>query len=153
MKTPLKLTLVLLGAAPLMPALFATQSAYARPANVAVHTPKPGSKERAAIMDAIRVPVQRFHKGKRPTFTYVDNFRVGGGWAHLSAVTVDSKNKPLGPDPEEPYMGMSALLKLVKGQWKVVEWSYHGDVIQIDWALKHPDVPLNVLGLKPSDVR
>ncbi len=149
----LRLGLVLLGALPLAPALLATQIACARPANVAVHTPKPGSKERGAIMNALRVPVQKFHKGKRPTFTYVDNFRVGGGWAHLSAMTVDGKGKPLGPDPEQPYIGLSALLKLQNGKWRVVEWSYHGDVIQIDWALKHPDVPLNVLGLKPSDLR
>ena len=148
-----RLGLVLLGALPLAPALMTTQNAYARPANVAVHTPKPGSKERSAIMDALRVPVQKFHKGKKPTFTYVDNFRVGGGWAHLSATTVDSKGKPLGPDPEEPYMGLSALLKLQNGKWRVVEWAYHGDVIQIDWAGKHPDVPLNILGLKKSDLQ
>ena len=104
-------------------------------------------------MDALRVPVQKSFKGKKPTFTYVDNFRVGGGWAHLSATTVDSKGKPLGPDPEDPYMGLSALLKKVNGNWRVVEWSYHGDVIQIEWAQKHRDVPLNILGLKPSDLQ
>lgn len=149
-----KLSLVLLGAvAASAPALFSAQTAYARPANVAIHTPKAGSKERSAIMNALRVPVQRFHKGKKPTFTYVNNFRVGGGWAHLTATTVDSKGKPLGPDPEEPYMNLSALLKLSNGKWRVVEWSYHGDVIQIDWAGKHRDVPLNILGLKQSDLQ
>ena len=153
MNNQLKFALVLLTAAPIAPALLTAQTAQARPTNVAVRTPKPGSKERGAIMNALRVPVQKFHKGKKPTFTNVDSFRVGGGWAHLSAMTVDSKGKPLGPDPEEPYMQLSALLKLVKGQWKVVEWSYHGDVIQGEWAKKHRDVPLNVLGLKPSDVR
>ncbi len=148
-----RLGLVLLGALPLAPALLTTQTALARPANVAVHTPKAGSKERSAIMNALRVPVQRSHGGKRPTFTHVDNFRVGGGWAHLSAITVDSKGKPLGPDPEQPYMGLSALLKRVNGKWRVVTWSYHGDVIQIEWARKYPGVPLNILGLKPSDLR
>lgn len=148
-----RLGLVLLAVAASAPAFVATQTAYARPDNVAVHTPKPGSKERSAIMNALRVPVQRFHKGKKPTFTYVSNFRVGGNWAHLSATTVDSKGKPLGPDPEEPYMNLSALLKQVNGKWRVVEWAYHGDVIQIDWAQKHPQVPLNIFGLKPSDLQ
>lgn len=153
MKNNFRLGWVLLGALPLAPALLATQSAYARPANVAVHTPKPGSKERSAIMNALRGPVQRFHKGKKPTFTYVKNFRVGGGWAHLTAMTVDSKGKPLGPDPEQPYMNLSALLKKVNGTWRVVEWSYHGDVIQIEWARTYPSVPLNILGLKKSDLQ
>ena len=153
MKNHLRLGLVLLGALPLAPAMLCAQIACARPANVAVHTPKPGSKERSAIMNVLRVPVQKFHKGKRPTFTNVDNFRVGGSWAHLSAITVDSKGKPLGPDPEQPYMSLSALLHLEKGKWRVVEWAYHGDVIQIDWAQKHPGVPLNILGVKQSDLR
>ena len=153
MKNQLKFALVLLSAAPLAPALLATQTAYARPANVKVRTPKPGSKERNLIMNALRLPVTKFHKGKRVTFTRVNNFRVGGGWAHLSAQTVDAKNKALGPSPDEPYMTLSALLKWQNGAWRVVDWSYHGDVIQIDWARKHPDVPLNILGLKASDIR
>lgn len=143
---------VLLGALPLAPALLATQSAQARPANVAVHTPKPGSRERSAIMDALRVPVQKSYKGKKPTFTSVDEFRVGGGWAHLSAMTVDSKGKPLAPDPDSPYMPLTALLHMEKGRWRVVEWIYAGDVIQIEWARKYPKVPLNVLCLKQSDL-
>ena len=150
MSTKFKLGFVLLGALPLAPALLSTQAVYARPANVAIHTPKPGSRERSAIMDALRVPVQKYHKGKRPTFTYVDNFRVGGGWAHLSCQVVDSKGRPL---ETEMQLDFSALLKWEKGKWRVVEWSYHGDVIQIEWAQRHRDVPLNVLGLKPSDVR
>ena len=150
MKTQLKFALVLLGAAPLAPALLTTQVAHARPANVPLHTPKPGSKERGAIMNALRVPLQKHHKGKRPTFTSVDGFRVGGGWAHLSCLVVDSKGKPI--DPEMNF-DLVALLHLVKGQWKVVEWAYAGDVVEIGWAKDHPDVPLNVLGVKPSDVR
>lgn len=146
----LKLGWVLLGALPLAPALLATQTAFARPANVAVHTPKAGSRERSAIMNALRVPVQKFHKGKRPTFTNVNSFRVGGGWAHLSCEVVDSKGRPL---ETEMQLDFSALLKLEKGKWRVVEWAYHGDVVQIGWAMAHPSVPLNILGLKPSDLR
>ena len=150
MRNHLCLGLVLLGVLPLAPALLNAQVALARPADVAVHTPKPGSKERSAIMDALRAPVQKFYKGKRPTFTGVDAFRVGGGWAHLSAEVVDSKGRPM---ETEMQLDFSALLHLEKGKWRVVEWAYHGDVIQIDWAQKHPSVPLSVLGLRPSDVR
>ncbi len=146
----LKLSLVLLGVAASAPALFTAQIAYARPANVAVHTPKPGSVERSAIMNALRVPVQKSYHGRRPTFTDVRDFRVGGGWAHLSCEVVDSKGRPM---ETEMQLDFSALLHLVNGKWHVVEWAYHGDVIEIDWAHKHPDVPLNVLGLKPSDLR
>ena len=153
MKNQLKFALVLLSAAPLAPALLATQTAYARPANVKVRTPKPGSKERNLIMNALRIPVTKFHKGRRVTFTNVNQFRVGGGWAHLSAQTVDANNKPLGPDPEMPYTPLVALLKWQNGGWRVVEWNYPSDVIQIDWARKHRDVPLNILGLKASDIR
>ncbi len=148
-----RLGLVLMSVLPLAPAPLTTKIAHARPVNVAVQTPKPGSRERSAIMNALRVPVQKFHKGKKPTFTGVDGFRVGGGWAHLNATTVDSKDKPLGPDPEEPYMNLSALLHLEKGKWRVVTWAYHGDVIEIDWAQNYPKVPLNIWGLKPSDLR
>lgn len=116
MKNQLKLSLLLLGVAASAPALLSTQIAFARPANVAVHTPKPGSRERNAIMDALRVPVQKFHKGEKPTFTYVDEFRVGGGWAHLSAQTVDSKGKPMGADPEMGNLPLTALLHMEKGQ-------------------------------------
>ena len=145
-----RLGLVLLGALPLAPAMLSAQTAYARPANVAIHTPKVGSTERKAIMDALRVPVQKASNGRRPTFTGVREFRVGGGWAHLSCAVIDSKGKPMEP---EMQLDCSALLHRVNGKWRVVEWAYHGDVIEIEWAHKHPDVPLNVLGLKPSDLR
>ena len=150
MKNQFKVSLLLLGVAASAPALLATQTAHARPANVAVHTPKPGSAERSAIMNALRVPVQKSYHGRRPTFTNVRDFRVGGGWAHLSCAVVDSKGKPFDP---EMQLDLSALLHLEKGKWRVVEWVYAGDVIEIDWAHKYPNVPLNVLGLKPSDVR
>ena len=150
MKTQFKFALILLGAAPIVPALLAPQTAHARPADVPVRTPKPGSAERAAILDAVRKPLQKFHKGQRPTFADVHSFRAGGGWVHLSANVVGDDGKPMG---EMGELDFSALLKWQKSGWKVVEWSYHGDVVQIGWADKHPNVPLNVLGLKPSDVR
>ena len=145
MKHKLALGWVLLGAAPLAPAL--TICASARPANVPLHTPRPGSRERAAIMNAARIPATKHYGGKRVTFTSVNSFRVGGGWAHFSANPVDSQGRPLGE------LDFSALLHLEQGKWRVVEWAEHGDVIQIDWAKEHPNVPLNVLGLRPSDVR
>lgn len=147
MKIKFALALALLAAAPLAPALMIY--AQARPANVAVRTPKPGSKERAAIMNALRVPLTQFHKGKRVTFTGVEEFRVGGGWAFLMCLPVDDKGKNLGPR-DLPFL--TALLRYQKGKWSAVEWAYAGDVVQIGWARKHADVPLNVLGLKPSDL-
>lgn len=142
------LGLALTIATPLSVTVLSAVPAYARAANAPIRTPKPGSRERAAIMNALRVPVAK-EEGKRPTFTNVRNFRVGGGWAFLDCNAVDSKGHLLGP---RDLPDMSALLKWNKGKWKVVEWGFHGDVVQIGWAMDHPDVPLNVLGLKPSDL-
>ena len=148
MKPKFLLGLLLLSAAPLTPALQSV--AHARPANVKTYTPKPGSRERTAIMNALRVPVQKFLKGKRPTFTEVSNFRVGGGWAFLDATTVDSKGKYLGIP--EFTSSLSALLHLEKGKWRVLEWDYFTDVGWHSWAVEHPSVPLNILGMTPRDL-
>ena len=153
MKIRLRLTLIMACASLVAPALLMAPLAHAplahaRPANVKIHTPKPGTQERAAIMNALRVPVTKYHKGKRVTFTQVDEFRVGGGWAHLGCVPVDDKGRQLG-DRELPYL--TALLHLEKGQWRVKEYVYAGDVVEISWAKKYASVPLNVLGIKASD--
>ena len=151
MKPQIVLGFVVLCAAPLAPML--TNYARANPAKVALHTPKPGSRERAAIMDALRVPVQKYHKGVRPTFTNVFDFRVGGGWAFLGATTVDGKGKSLGMfDDADITDSIYALLHLEKGKWRVMEWGYFTDVGWFPWAVEHPNVPLNVLGMKPSDM-
>ena len=145
MKNKFAIGLVLSCALPLAPALLTTQAAQARPADVPIHTPKAGSKERVTILNALRIPVTKYHKGKRITFTNVEPFNVGGGWAYVFCRPADSKGKSLGPR-DLPYL--SALLRFKKGKWSVAEWSYAGDVVQNDWIRRHADLPYNVVGLE-----
>src|SRR4028118_2162637 len=93
----------------LLSILMSTQVAFAKP-----YTPNAGSKERKAIMDALRKPIIREAK-TRPTFI-VNYLKVDNGWAFTQVRAVDSKGKALGPD----YMDGSvhALLRKVKNQWE-----------------------------------
>ena len=150
MKPTFALATILLGAAPL--SLIGV--AHARPATVKVHAPKPGSRERAAITDAARVPVGELFQGRRVHFVGVKAFRVGGGWAHFYAQTFDDDGQRLEPDGDDnSTLGVTMLLHLEAGRWEVLEWAYVADVIEIEWAKAHSDCPLSVLGLKPSDLR
>ena len=100
-------------------------------------TPKPGSALRKKVLDALRIPVTKFNKGQRITFTSVD-LRVQNGWAYVQAATVDDKGKRVGP----PFTNfVSGLLHQKGPTWSVTEWAYATDVISIDWEQKHPQVP------------
>ena len=81
------------------------------------------------MMDALRVPVQKYHQGVRPTFTNVHDLRVGGGWAFSGATTVDGKGKSLGMlDDADTTDDIYALLHQEKGKWRVMEWDYFTEV-------------------------
>lgn len=123
--------------APLLGVVALAQTTPALAKDSAIYTPKPGSRERKAILDTLRKPVTKFNHGKTITFTRVD-MKVSNGWAYVSASTVDAKNKPIGP---EFTTDLSALLEQTHGTWKVLEWAYHSDVISIEWERKHPAVP------------
>ena len=148
MKNKIALGLVLSCALPLAPALLTISVAQARPANVKTHTPKAGSKERVTILNALRIPVTKYHGGKRITFYDVEPFNVGGGWAYVYCRPADSKGRSLGPR-DLPYL--SALLHLEKGKWRVLEYTYAGDVVQNDWIRKYSGLPYNVVGLESGE--
>ena len=92
-----------------------------------VHTPEKGSAERKAILDALRVPVEKELKQKIQFA--IDNFNVSGNWAFISG-------EPQNANGERPnYKGTEyqeaidadmfdnnffALLKKTGGKWKVV---------------------------------
>ena len=120
-------------------ALVFAQSAY---------TPKPGSKERAAIMEALRVPAKR-DLGRTVIFN-VDVLRVVDDWAfaRVSPTMPDGseidysrtkfrKQVELGAfDPQG-----EALLRQTVDGWDVVEWTFGGtDVASVDWVEKY-DLP------------
>lgn len=108
----------------------------ARAAGDRAYTPKPGSAERKAIMDALRPPVSRYVK-KRVTFTEVKLF-VCKGWAYMEATTVDSKGKKVGT---ELTTYVTALLRKTSGKWRPLEWAYATDVAAIEWEKKYPRAP------------
>ena len=93
-----------------------------------VYTPDKESPERKAILDALRVPVERDLKQK---IVFVsDKFNVQGNWAFVSG-------EPTKPDGSEPDLkgtewegaedlfdhNFFGLLRKTGGRWKVVKYA------------------------------
>lgn len=105
------------------------------------YTPEKGSAERTAILNALRVPVERDLKQKVVFIT--DNFKVQGNWAFVSG----TPQSPNGGSPD--YKGTQyeeakkegffdnnffALLKKTAGKWKVTTAAIGcTDVCYTDW--------------------
>ena len=105
------------------------------------HTPEKGSPERKAILDALRIPVERHLK--QPIVFVTDNFKVQGSWAFVSG----TPQSPSGGAPN--YAGTKyaeaenegafdnnffALLKKTAGKWKVTTYAIGcTDVCYTDW--------------------
>ena len=104
-----------------------------------VYTPEKGSAERAAILNAFRVPVEKQLK-QRIVFV-TDNFRVRGTWAFVSGrPTTPSGGKPSLKgtvfDGEENMFddNFFGLLKKTGGKWKVITHALGcTDVCYADW--------------------
>ena len=111
----------------------------------AVYTPERGSAERKAILDALRLPVERDLKQKVVFVT--DNFNVQGSWAFVSGTPQNSN----GGSPD--YSGTKyaeavdsgafdnnffALLRKTSGKWKVTTVAIGcTDVCFADWWRRH----------------
>lgn len=106
-----------------------------------MHTPEKGSPERAAILNALRAPVEKELKQKIQFA--VQNFNVQGNWAFLAG-------EPQGMNGGQPdytnteYQkridfgafdhGIFALLKKTGGKWKVVTYQIGcTDVCYLGW--------------------
>jgi hypothetical protein len=94
------------------------------------YTPEKGSAERTAILNALRVPVERELKQK--IVFNVENFKVQGNWAFLSGDPQNSKggrpnykNTPYQKaiDADMFDNNFFALLKKTGGKWKVVTYA------------------------------
>lgn len=106
-----------------------------------VYTPEKGSAERKAILDALRLPVEK--QLKQSIVFAADNFNVAGNWAFIGG----QPQTPSGGSPD--YSGTSyaeakregffdnnifALLKKTAGKWKVVTYQIGcTDVCYADW--------------------
>jgi hypothetical protein len=105
------------------------------------YTPEKGSPERKAILDALRVPVER--ELKQPIVFAADHFNVQGNWAFI-----DGRSQT--PDGKEPNFRITkyadaikygafdnnffALLKRTGKTWRVATWAIGcTDVCYVDW--------------------
>ena len=105
------------------------------------YTPEKGSPERKAILDALRIPVER--DLKQPIVFVPDNFKVQGTWAFVSG----TPQAPGGGAPnyagtkyaEEESEGafdnnFFALLRKTNGKWGVTKYAIGcTDVCFADW--------------------
>lgn len=106
-----------------------------------VYTPEKGSPERKAILDALRVPVERDLKQKIVFVT--DNFKVQGTWAFVSGTPQTAGGGS--PDYSRTKFAEAvdsgafdnnffALMKKTSGRWKVTTYAIGcTDVCFADW--------------------
>lgn len=104
-------------------------------------TPAAGSAERKAIMDALRVPVEK--KLKQKVIFKVEHLKVLNGWAHLRGEPLQPNSKPInyrGTEFQEDIDngafggGVYALLRKKSGKWKVVTFNIGAsDVVWDTW--------------------
>ena len=118
-------------------------------AQESVRTPGPGSAERKAVLDALRVPVEK--ELKRKVVFKVEALKLLGGWAFARGVPQQPGGKAMDyrgtryEQQEETGAfddGFSALLRLRAGKWTVVAYNIGAtDVVWIDWPEKHKAPP------------
>lgn len=110
------------------------------------HTPKVGSPERKAILDAVRPHVGKQLGSKKVVFVPQD-FRVLGNWAFLFGEPREANGKPLnlkGTQFEQLAKdgvwdpNVSALLKKSNGKWTVLACVVGAtDVPWVEWPQKY----------------
>jgi hypothetical protein len=107
------------------------------------YTPEKNSPERKAMLDALRIPVERDLKQKIVFVT--EDFKVQGTWAFVSG-------RPTKPNGEQPNLKGTAweeaqdafddnffgLLRKRNGKWRVVAYALGcTDVCYLDWWKRH----------------
>lgn len=109
------------------------------------YTPEKGSAERAAILNALRVPVERELKQKIQFA--VTNFKVQGNWAFLDGAPQNASGDK--PNYENTIYGEAieagmfdnnffALLRKTGGKWRVVKYQIGcTDVCYLEWATQY----------------
>ena len=113
-------------------------------AHAEVYEPKPGTPERKAIMDALRLPVS-IYVGKPVTFT--GTVEVSGNWAKFTggAAATDGK-PPTNGKADEMELDLFALLRKQGGEWKVLSWAFSGDISAYEDArAKFPQAPKDLM--------
>jgi hypothetical protein len=106
------------------------------------YTPKSGSVERKALMDALRIPVEK-ELGKKVVFK-IDRLKVQGGWAFMRGIPQQANGKAMdyqGTPYQEAIKegmfedGFCGLLKKQDDKWTVVIYQIGGtDVPWVGWS-------------------
>lgn len=114
-----------------------------------VKRPGPGDPVRKAVLDALRVPVEK--ELKRKVVFKVEELRVVGGWAFVRGVpqqpggkAMDYRGTPYEQRENEGAFddGFSALLRQKAGKWTVVVYNIGAtDVVWADWPEKYKAPP------------
>ncbi len=132
---------------PLLLLTFPTHAAPKKPSKTSSKstTPKAGSAERKAIMDAMRVPVQK--ETKFPVIFKVGSLKMQEGWAFYSGQALHKDGKPIGDD--FLWGEMAALLQKQNTKqgkkWKVLHWGFATDVGVVDESKKKfPKAPRGI---------
>lgn len=109
------------------------------------YTPKAGTAERKAIMDSLRVPVQK--RLLKPVVFKVDHLKVQHGWAFMRGVPQQPNGKPMdytGTGYERAQKDgifddwICALLRKQGTKWQVVQFVIGAtDVVYIGWDEKY----------------
>jgi len=108
LRAPLLAALLMLGG-------FAAAPPFARAAQCEtrrLHTPPPGSAERRAILDAMRMKIKELH-GLDVVFV-VKEMNVSGGWAWVHTM-------PRSKDGRASYEDFYSLLRNVNARWRIAE--------------------------------
>lgn len=117
-----------------------------------VHEPAKGSPERAAILDAIRPPVEAQMRG--PVEFLIETMRTDGDWAFVIANPQRPGGRPIDPEStafagqEDRMDGLTVLglARYVKGRWVHIDHIVGPmDVAQLAWIDAY-QVPKAVIG-------
>lgn len=109
------------------------------------YTPKAGSLERKALMEALRLPVEK-ELNKKVVFK-VDHLKIQGDWAFMRGVpqqpngkAMDYRGTPYQEAIKEGMFddGICALLRKDQGKWKVITYQIGAtDVPWVTWSEEH----------------
>ena len=117
---------------PTLLALFLVQPLCAAP-----RTPRVGSSERRAIMDAMRKVVGKRSR-KKIIFT-ADHLKVEKGWAYFAGSFAYADGTR--PGEEYNYGTLSSVLRFQNKKWRVLYDVHNGDVIEPEMMSRFPRAP------------
>ena len=137
----IKITFLLLAVAFLAASPVSVTLAFAQSAPGKTYTPKAGSKERKAIMEALRKPVTK--RVRKPVIFRVGSLKVRDGWAFLQGQAQHTNGSALGD--EHLWGEVSALLRKKGSTWTVLHWGFATDTGTMDRARqKYPSAPKTI---------